>query len=197
MELWGLWVASLGEGEAARKFLKKDKFLVGLCEPLCKKVRGKFPASYVEAVKIAKRKKKKLYLHSNPDSSLLDHEGCPQHYPKEQWWPPLAPAPQGAVQQRGGSQQEVLKRITNQLENLSANLVVGGDKNGNHKRGNRRQQRLSWFATIAMKMGMVCTIAPIQEYIQEMETLEEGDSNKYPHLKHDHKRHSSHNRHPH
>ena len=141
VELWGLWVASLGEGEGAPDFLKKDKFLVGLCEPLRKKVRGKFPASYEEAIAIAKRKKKKIYLHNNPEGSLSDHEGCPQHYPEEPWRPMPAPAPQGAAQQRGGNQQDILERITNQLESLSVNLVGGRVQQNNHDRGNRRQQR--------------------------------------------------------
>ena len=61
IELWGLWLASLGEGEAAPDFLKKDKFMLGLCEPLWEKVPGNFPASYAEAVETAKRKKKKLH----------------------------------------------------------------------------------------------------------------------------------------
>ena len=140
VELWNLWVASLGEGGAAPDFLKKDKFMAGLCEPLREKVRGKFPATYAEAVETAKRKKRKLYLQNNPNGSLSDHEGCAQHYPEEQWRPPPAPAPQGAVQQRGGNQQEILERITHQLENLSVNLVGGRGQNANHDRGNRRQQ---------------------------------------------------------
>ena len=37
VELWGLWVASLGEGEAVPNFLKKDKFLVGLYEPFARR----------------------------------------------------------------------------------------------------------------------------------------------------------------
>ena len=39
VELWGLWVASPREGEATPNLLKKDKSLVGLCEPLCKTIR--------------------------------------------------------------------------------------------------------------------------------------------------------------
>ena len=54
VELWGLWITSLGEGQGALDFLKKDKFMLGLCEPLREKVRGKFPASYEEAVEIAR-----------------------------------------------------------------------------------------------------------------------------------------------
>ena len=72
-----------GEGQGAPNFLKKDTFMLGLCEPLHEKVRGKFLASYEEAMEIVRRKKKKLFLHNNPDGSFMDHEGCPQHYLEE------------------------------------------------------------------------------------------------------------------
>ena len=51
----------------------------------------------------------------------MDHEGCPQHYPKEPRQSRPEPAPQGAAIMREGDQQDVLERITHQLENLTVN----------------------------------------------------------------------------
>ena len=140
-ELWGLWVALLGEGIGAPDFLKKDRFLTGLCEPLREKVRGKFPTTYEEAATFAKRKKKKMVLYSKEGGSLSDHEGCPQHFPNEPWQPRPGPAPQGAVQLVERGQQDLLHHITQQLENLSVNLVGGRMQHKNQERGNRRQAR--------------------------------------------------------
>ena len=90
-------IASLGEGQGASDFLKKDKFMLGLYEPLWEKVRGKFLASYEAVVEIARQKKKKLFLHNNLDGSFMDHEGCPQHYPEEPRQPRPEPPRQGAT----------------------------------------------------------------------------------------------------
>ena len=59
-EIWAHWAASLGRGEGAPNFLKKDRFLAGLYLPLREKVKGRFPATYKEAVKIAREKDRKL-----------------------------------------------------------------------------------------------------------------------------------------
>ena len=71
--------------------------MLGLCEPLREKVRGNFLASYEKAVEIARQKKKKLFLHSNPNGSFMDHEGCPQHYPEEPRQQILELTPQGTT----------------------------------------------------------------------------------------------------
>ena len=76
-EFWGLWIAALREGPRAPDFLKKDRFLNGFCEPVCKKVRVKVPTTYEEAITIAQRTKKKLQIHCQLEGSLTDHEGCP------------------------------------------------------------------------------------------------------------------------
>ena len=96
-ELWGPWVASLGEGVGASDFLKKDVFLAGLCEPLREKVRGKFPMTYEEATNFARRKKRKMVLYSREGGSLSDHEGYLQHFPDEPWQPRPGPVPQGVL----------------------------------------------------------------------------------------------------
>ena len=54
----------------------------------------------------------------------MDREGCPQHYPKEPRQPRPEPSnPQGALIMSEGDQEDVLERITHQLENLTVNEV--------------------------------------------------------------------------
>ena len=116
--------------------------MTSLCEPLREKVRGKFPTTYEEAVAVAKRKKKKMNLHHNPEGSLTDHEGCPQLYPEEPRRPAPGPAPHGVAPEGETAQQDVLERITHQLENLSVNLVGGRPQQQNQeRRGPRPPQR--------------------------------------------------------
>ncbi|MCO5591858.1 hypothetical protein L7F22_045851 [Adiantum nelumboides] len=60
VELWERWVASLRLGEAAPDFLKKDRFVAGLCPPLREKMKGRFPVTWMDAKDIARLKERKI-----------------------------------------------------------------------------------------------------------------------------------------
>ena len=63
--LWGRWIALLRPGEVAPDFLKKERFMARLWPSLSEKVRGRFPADYEEAVRVARLKDKKLHLQTH------------------------------------------------------------------------------------------------------------------------------------
>ncbi|MCO5613483.1 hypothetical protein L7F22_067760 [Adiantum nelumboides] len=60
IELWERWVALLRLGEAAPDFLKKDRFVAGLCPPLREKVKGRFPVTWMDAKDIAYLEERKI-----------------------------------------------------------------------------------------------------------------------------------------
>ncbi|MCO5551799.1 hypothetical protein L7F22_005301 [Adiantum nelumboides] len=60
VELWERWVASLRLGEAAPDFLKKGRFVAGLCPPLKEKVKGRFLVTWMDARDIAHLKERKI-----------------------------------------------------------------------------------------------------------------------------------------
>ncbi|MCO5583693.1 hypothetical protein L7F22_037606 [Adiantum nelumboides] len=62
VELWERWVASLRLGKAAPDFLKKSRFVAGLCLPLREKVKGRFPVTWMDARDIARLKERKISL---------------------------------------------------------------------------------------------------------------------------------------
>ncbi|MCO5598269.1 hypothetical protein L7F22_052361 [Adiantum nelumboides] len=116
VELWERWVASLRLGEAAPDFLKKDCFVASLCPPLIEKVKGRFLVTWMDARDIARLKERKISTATN---APMAHRG-----------------------QGNQDQQELLSRITHQLEDLSVHLVRGGrgpPPNQEQARGPRRQ----------------------------------------------------------
>ncbi|MCO5561280.1 hypothetical protein L7F22_014901 [Adiantum nelumboides] len=134
VELWERWVASLRLGEAAPDFLKKDRFVAGLCPPLREKVKGRFLVTWMDARDIARLKERKIRYQLQQREADQEEEG-------------MAPVPptNAPVTHRGQGnqdQQELLNRITHQLEDLSVHLVRGGrapPPNQEQARGPRRQ----------------------------------------------------------
>ena len=137
VDLWERWVASLEEGEGAPDFLKKDRFIEGLWSPLKEKVKGRFPATYELAVEIARLKDKKLRMQAKSTES------------EESSAARVAPAIATTAQQpqpleEREEQQDLLSRITTQLENLSVHLVQQGrafERGQEQGRGQRRQNQ--------------------------------------------------------
>ncbi|MCO5571744.1 hypothetical protein L7F22_025492 [Adiantum nelumboides] len=142
LRLWAEWEASLAEGERAPNFLKKEKFLAGLFPDLQEKVKGKFPETFEEALQIARVKDRKLEYQAH--TSRVEHPQGPTMADER-----LPPAPTTTPED---PHLKLLQRVTNQLDNLSINMVQGvrqQQPQPNNKRmpnGPRRQpQRRDYF----------------------------------------------------
>ncbi|MCO5587387.1 hypothetical protein L7F22_041336 [Adiantum nelumboides] len=134
VELWERWVASLILGEAAPNFLKKDRFVTGLCLPLREKVKGRFPVTWMDARDIARLKERKIRYQLQQREADQEEEGMAPVPPTN--------APAAHRGQGNQDQQELLSRITHQLEDLSVHLVRGGrgpPPNQEQARGPRRE----------------------------------------------------------
>ncbi|MCO5551288.1 hypothetical protein L7F22_004787 [Adiantum nelumboides] len=75
VELWERWVASLRLGEATPDFLKKDRFVAGLCPPLIEKVKGRFPVTWMDARDIARLKERKIRYQLQQRKADQEEEG--------------------------------------------------------------------------------------------------------------------------
>ena len=117
LRLWVKWEASLQEGERAPNFLQKEKFLAGLSPALQEKVKGKFPDSFEEAMQWARLKDRKLQLQAHASRMEPPHPTNTVIFNEQ---PP--PAPPATPED---PHLELLQRVTNQLDNLSINLVQG------------------------------------------------------------------------
>ncbi|MCO5558987.1 hypothetical protein L7F22_012578 [Adiantum nelumboides] len=142
LRLWAEWEASLAEGERAPNFLKKEKFLAGLFPDLQEKVKGKFPETFEEALQIARVKDRKLEYQAH--TSKVEHPQGPTMADER-----LPPAPTRTPED---PHLELLQRVTNQLDNLSINMVQGVHQqqpqpnNERMPNGPRRQpQRRDYF----------------------------------------------------
>ncbi|MCO5549168.1 hypothetical protein L7F22_002635 [Adiantum nelumboides] len=142
LRLWAEWEASLAEGERAPNFLKKEKFLAGLFPDLQEKVKGKFPETFEEALQIARVKDRKLEYQAH--TSRVEHPQGPTMADER-----LPPAPTTTPED---PHLELLQRVTNQLDNLSINMVQGvrqqqpQPNNERMPNGPRRQpQRRDYF----------------------------------------------------
>ncbi|MCO5573994.1 hypothetical protein L7F22_027772 [Adiantum nelumboides] len=142
LRLWAEWEASLAEGERALNFLKKEKFLAGLFPDLQEKVKGKFPETFEEALQIARVKDRKLEYQAH--TSRVEHPQGPTMADER-----LPPAPTTTPED---PHLELLQRVTNQLDNLSINMVQGvrqqqpQPNNERMPNGPRRQpQRRDYF----------------------------------------------------
>ncbi|MCO5575262.1 hypothetical protein L7F22_029062 [Adiantum nelumboides] len=142
LRLWAEWEASLAEGERAPNFLKKEKFLAGLFPDLQEKVKGKFPETFEEALQIARVKDRKLEYQAH--TSRVEHPQGPTMADER-----LPPAPTTTPED---PHLELLQRVTNQLDNLSINMVQGvrqqqpQPNNERMPNGQRRQpQRRDYF----------------------------------------------------
>ena len=93
-----------------------EKFLEGLLPSLREKVKGKFSETFQEALQWARQKDRKLQFQSQllkPQQPLVSQVMIPSE---------LAPIPQASTED---PHLEMLQRVTNQLDNLSINLVQG------------------------------------------------------------------------
>ncbi|MCO5552684.1 hypothetical protein L7F22_006201 [Adiantum nelumboides] len=142
LRLWAEWEASLAEGERAPNFLKKEKFLAGLFSDLQEKIKGKFPETFEEALQIARVKDQKLEYQAH--TSRVEHPQGPTMADER-----LPPAPTTTPED---PHLELLQRVTNQLDNLSINMVQGvrqqqpQPNNERMPNGPRRQpQRRDYF----------------------------------------------------
>ncbi|MCO5610892.1 hypothetical protein L7F22_065135 [Adiantum nelumboides] len=142
LRLWAECKASLAEGERAPNFLKKEKFLAGLFPDLQEKVKGKFPETFEEALQIARVKDRKLKYQAH--TSRVEHPQGPTMADER-----LPPAPTTTPED---PYLELLQRVTNQLDNLSINMVQGmrqqqpQPNNERMPNGPRRQpQRRDYF----------------------------------------------------
>ncbi|MCO5596737.1 hypothetical protein L7F22_050806 [Adiantum nelumboides] len=134
VELWERWVASLRLGEAALDFLKSDRFVAGFCPPLREKVKGRFPVTWMDAKDIARLKERKIRYQLQQREVDQEKEGMAPVPPTN--------APTAHRGQGNQDQQELLNRITHQLEDLLVHLVRGGrapPPNQEQARGPRRQ----------------------------------------------------------
>ncbi|MCO5561160.1 hypothetical protein L7F22_014781 [Adiantum nelumboides] len=114
VQLWEQWVASLRLGKAAPDFLKKDHFVAGLWPPLREKVKGRFPVTWVDDRDIAHLKERKIRYQLQQREADQEEEGVA----------PVPPTNAPAAHRGKGNQdqQELLSRITHQLEDLSVHL---------------------------------------------------------------------------
>ncbi|MCO5587802.1 hypothetical protein L7F22_041754 [Adiantum nelumboides] len=119
LKLWAEWENTLEQGERASNFLQKERFLDGLSSPLKEKVKEKFPRTFEEAMQLAQLKDRKLQFQAylsrtnqpQPQVQNVAHE-VPTQVPTTPEDPHL----------------ELLQRVTNQLDNLSINMVQGAQR---------------------------------------------------------------------
>ncbi|MCO5572100.1 hypothetical protein L7F22_025851 [Adiantum nelumboides] len=99
----------------APDFLKRDRFVADLCPPLKDKVKARFPVTFEAARDVARLKERKLRYQ-------LQHREADQKGDGGARPPPgnVAPPHRGP---RVVDQQELLSRITSQLEDLSVHLI--------------------------------------------------------------------------
>ncbi|MCO5580281.1 hypothetical protein L7F22_034147 [Adiantum nelumboides] len=130
--LWDKWVATLAIGERAPDFLKRDRFVAGLCPPLEDKVKARFPVTFEAAREVARLKERKLRYQ-------LQHREVDQEENGGARPPPgnVAPPHRGS---RVVDQQDLLNRITSQLEDLSVHLIKAPAL-PEQGRGQRRQSQ--------------------------------------------------------
>ncbi|MCO5573934.1 hypothetical protein L7F22_027712 [Adiantum nelumboides] len=108
VELWERWVASLRLGEAAPDFLKKDRFVAGLCPPLREKVKGRFPVTWMDARDIARLKERKIRYQLQQREADQEEEGMAPVPPTNA---PAAHRGQGNQDQQELLSEEFLKPL--------------------------------------------------------------------------------------
>ncbi|MCO5604251.1 hypothetical protein L7F22_058414 [Adiantum nelumboides] len=115
--LWERWAASLQGQGGAPNFLKRDKFVEGMFPTLKEKVEAKFPRTFEEAQEIATVKFKKLLYQERKSNCVKEREevNVPQHTNNAQ--------PRVASLSADSHQEDLLHKLTQQLETLTLNLV--------------------------------------------------------------------------
>ncbi|MCO5592399.1 hypothetical protein L7F22_046402, partial [Adiantum nelumboides] len=116
LKLWTQWEQILLEGERAPNFLQKERFLAGLASVLREKVKCKFPDLFEDALTWARLKDCKLQFQR----SMLDQsQAAAAGTTSQEQAPPPPP------NESGDPHLDLLQRVTNQLDNLSINLIHG------------------------------------------------------------------------
>ncbi|MCO5572987.1 hypothetical protein L7F22_026749 [Adiantum nelumboides] len=113
LKLWTQWENSLPEGEKASNFLQKERFLAELTPILQEKVRCNFPESFKEALIWARLKDRKLHFQE----SWMDHSQAASRVTTQEQAHSLSP------NESGNPHLDLLQRVTNQLDNISINLM--------------------------------------------------------------------------
>ncbi|MCO5552923.1 hypothetical protein L7F22_006442 [Adiantum nelumboides] len=115
--LWERWAASLQGQGGAPNFLKRDKFVEGMFPTLKEKVKETFPQTFEEAQEIATVKFKKLLYQERKSNCVKEREeiNVPQHTNNAQ--------PRVASISADSHQEDLLHKLTQQLETLTLNLV--------------------------------------------------------------------------
>ncbi|MCO5595068.1 hypothetical protein L7F22_049105 [Adiantum nelumboides] len=134
--LWERWAASLQGQGGAPNFLKRDKFVEGMFPTLKEKVEAKFPQTFEEAQEIATVKFKKLLYQERKSNCVKEREevNVPQHTNNAQ--PKVAPI------SADSHQEDLLHKLTQQLETLTLNLVQAPTR-GQQPRDDARPLRRS------------------------------------------------------
>ncbi|MCO5554760.1 hypothetical protein L7F22_008294 [Adiantum nelumboides] len=134
--LWERWAASLQGQGGAPNFLKRDKFVEGMFPTLKEKVEAKFPQTFEEAQEIATVKFKKLLYQERKSNCVKEREevNVPQHTNNAQ--------PRVASISADSHQEDLLHKLTQQLETLTLNLVQAPTK-GQQPRDDARPLRRS------------------------------------------------------
>ncbi|MCO5557572.1 hypothetical protein L7F22_011138 [Adiantum nelumboides] len=114
-DLWDKWVATLAIGERAPDVLKRDRFVAGLCPPLKDKVKARFPVTFEAAREVARLKERNLRYQLQHREVNQEEDGGARPPPGN-----VAPPHRGLGVV---DQQELLSRITSQLEDLSVHLI--------------------------------------------------------------------------
>ncbi|MCO5575135.1 hypothetical protein L7F22_028932 [Adiantum nelumboides] len=134
--LWERWAASLQGQGGAPNFLKRDKFVEGMFPTLKEKVEAKFPQTFEEAQEIATVKFKKLLYQERKSNCVKEREevNVPQHTNNAQ--------PRVASVSADSHQEDLLHKLTQQLETLTLNLVQAPTR-GQQPRDDARPLRRS------------------------------------------------------
>ncbi|MCO5577963.1 hypothetical protein L7F22_031800 [Adiantum nelumboides] len=134
--LWERWAASLQGQGGAPNFLKRDKFVEGMFPTLKEKVEAKFPQTFEEAQEIATIKFKKLLYQERKSNCVKEREevNVPQHTNNAQ--------PRVASVSADSHQEDLLHKLTQQLETLTLNLVQAPTR-GQQPRDDARPLRRS------------------------------------------------------
>ncbi|MCO5587348.1 hypothetical protein L7F22_041297 [Adiantum nelumboides] len=134
--LWERWAASLQGQGGAPNFLKRDKFVEGMSPTLKEKVEAKFPQTFEEAQEIATVKFKKLLYQERKSNCVKKREevNVPQHTNNAQ--------PRVASVSADSHQEDLLHKLTQQLETLTLNLVQAPTR-GQQPRDDARPLRRS------------------------------------------------------
>ncbi|MCO5595584.1 hypothetical protein L7F22_049629 [Adiantum nelumboides] len=109
-DLWDKWVTTLAIGKKASDIFKRDHFVAGLCPPLKDKMKTRFPVTFEATRVVARLKERKLRYQLQHQETDQEGDGGARPPPGN-----VAPPHRGLGVV---DQQELLRRITSQLEEV-------------------------------------------------------------------------------